>query len=748
MKARQLEKESSDNDLEKYLTTYESGTRRDFYKSTPDSELFHNLTKFNSKLEVVGYTVLALFAIVIRLYNISEPDSVVFDEVHFGGYARKYLKGIYFVDVHPPLVKLIYAMFLKLGKFRGDFEFSNIGDSYVTSEYEVPYIPMRLFSAFCGICTVLLTYRILKVSGCKPIICWLGSFLCCIENSLITQSRLILLDSPLIFFITLSIFSFKMFQISVPFSKNWFRYLTILGFALGLTISSKWVGFFTYAYILLLVLKQLWFIIGDLSISNKILVKHISSRIYFLVITPLVFYLGFFSIHFMLLTKVSGDSSLMSPAFQNGFENSIVHDYYADVIHGSTITIKHVGTGGYLHSHSAVYPGSGQQQVTAYSFQDVNNDWVIERVNKSIIPSKILQKHDVVKDRAKVKLFHVKEQKYLRVNDARPPVSDQEYNNEVTLFGDANYTAADQNEVYEIKIIKDRSKLNDDAQKRLKAVDTVFQIYHKGTGCTLISHNVKLPDWGFNQNEVICIEKPTLENTLWYIEGNTNPLFDEDPVKFKKIDFKNLNFLEKFVEVHKIMWRVNKSLTQKHNFESKPESWPFLSRGVSYWTEDHRNIYFLGNYVIYWLTSTFLIAYVIFKVSTALNVLRPSYFVNLSKITVVPATVLYDSNCLEYLIGWFFHYYPSFLMKRQMFLHHYLPSLYFSILLLAQSLQFIYSKNRMIGYFLIFSIGITSLYFGFIKYAPLIYALNWNYQDCIDSKLLNTWDINCEAYLH
>jgi dolichyl-phosphate-mannose--protein O-mannosyl transferase len=41
---------------------------------------------FNDTTLVIGLTVLAS---VVRLWKINYPDSVVFDEVHFGGFASK-----------------------------------------------------------------------------------------------------------------------------------------------------------------------------------------------------------------------------------------------------------------------------------------------------------------------------------------------------------------------------------------------------------------------------------------------------------------------------------------------------------------------------------------------------------------------------------------------------------------------------------------------------------------------------------
>jgi len=52
------------------------------------------------------------------------------------------------------------------------------------------------------------------------------------------------------------------------------------------------------------------------------------------------------------------------------------------------------------------------------------------------------------------------------------------------------------------------------------------------------------------------------------------------------------------------MFAHNAALTSSHPYSSEPISWPFLLRGVSFWTkgdEIRQQIYFLGNPVGWWL---------------------------------------------------------------------------------------------------------------------------------------------------
>ncbi|KAJ1534425.1 hypothetical protein HK096_003895, partial [Nowakowskiella sp. JEL0078] len=53
---------------------------------------------------------LVLLAVAVRLYSLSLPNEVVFDESHVGDYVSHYITGNYTVDAHPPLGKLLIAM--------------------------------------------------------------------------------------------------------------------------------------------------------------------------------------------------------------------------------------------------------------------------------------------------------------------------------------------------------------------------------------------------------------------------------------------------------------------------------------------------------------------------------------------------------------------------------------------------------------------------------------------------------------
>ncbi len=117
--------------------------------------------------------LLTLLAAFVRLYRIHQPSSVVFDEVHFGGFAAKYIKGRFFMDVHPPLAKLLLTLAGWLAGFDGEFDFKDIGKDYL--EPGVPYVAMRLVPAIMGVMTVPIIFLTLKATGCRTTTAAMGA---------------------------------------------------------------------------------------------------------------------------------------------------------------------------------------------------------------------------------------------------------------------------------------------------------------------------------------------------------------------------------------------------------------------------------------------------------------------------------------------------------------------------------------------------------------------------------------------
>lgn len=712
--------EFADGDSRKYLVT-----------SVPDSITSKRTV---SQKELVFVAAITVASLGIRLSNLKLPNSVVFDEVHFGGFAKKYVLGKFFMDVHPPLAKMLFAAVSLLGGFKGDFDFANIGDAYPES---VPYVLMRAFPAVLGLATVVLAYLTLRASGVRPAVAMITASCLLFENSFVTISRYILLDAPLLFFIAAAVYAFKKFEVQQPFSLNWYRLLLSCSIALGFAFSSKWVGLFTIAWAGLLCVGHMWFLIGDLSVPACTVWKHAAARASFLLGVPLALYLFIFSIHFNVLSNDGDGSAFMTSAFRAGLKNSGVPSLTTGQVgYGSVVTIRHVNTrGGYLHSHNHFYPGgSKQQQITLYPHLDANNDWLIEPYNFSIPDT-----FTPIKDGTKIRLKHVITGRRLHSHDEKAPVSERDWQKETSAYGYEGF-GGDANDDWIVEVVKHKTPKG--AQENVTAIQTIFRLRHAMTGNYLFSSEVKLPSWGFEQQEVTAASSGARPLTHWYIETNTNTRLSEDekvPVRYPK-----LGFLGKFIESHQTMWKINQGLTGHHNWQSDPQDWPLLIRGINYWGKDHTQVYLIGNPVVWWTASASLVAFII---HVGISILK---WQTGSVVAADKNVFNFNAQMFSYFAGWALHYFPFFIMGRQLFLHHYLPSQYFAILGLGHVFELIIASSRKYsrpayGALVIFLIG-TLLFYKSLS--PLISGGQWTKGECAKSKLVSSWDYDCNAFFN
>ncbi|KAI0017903.1 dolichyl-phosphate-mannose-protein mannosyltransferase 1 [Xylariomycetidae sp. FL0641] len=716
-------------------------------------------------LPISDYQVMLLVTVVgaiVRLFRIYQPTSVVFDEVHFGGFASKYIKGKFFMDVHPPLAKMLIALCGWLAGFDGSFDFKDIGKDYL--EPGVPYVAMRMFPAICGVLLVPTVFLALKAVGCRTATAALGASMIIFENGLLTQARLILLDSPLVLataFTALAFFSFTNQHEQGPskaFDASWWFWLVMTGLGMGITVSIKWVGLFTIAWVGSLTLVQLWVLLGDTkTVTMRIFAKHFMARAFCLIIIPWTFYMSMFAIHFLCLVNPGDGDGFMSSEFQATLNNKGMQDVPVDVAFGSRVTLRHVNTqGGYLHSHPLMYPGgSGQQQITLYPHKDDNNVWLFENqtqpldANGEAINGTDAWDHTqniteyYIRDGDLIRLYHATTHRRLHSHDVRPPVTEADWQNEVSAYGYEGFPG-DANDLFRVEIVKKQSVAGE-ASERLRTIQTKFRLVHIMTGCVLFSHKVKLPDWASEQQEVTCAKGGTIPNSLWYIESNKHPSLPEDA---EKVNYANPGFFGKFWELQKVMWKTNAGLVESHAWDSRPESWPILRRGINFWGKDNRQIYLIGNPFV-WYTSTIAVAiYVLFKGVTVL--LWQRSYVDYSNVTFKR----FDYEIGSTVLGWALHYFPFYLMGRQLFLHHYFPALIFAIMAFCQIFDFMTARVPVPGVRenpIINKAGAVALLaisaVAFALFAPLAYGNAWTKTECNRVKLFDTWDWDCNTFL-
>jgi dolichyl-phosphate-mannose-protein mannosyltransferase len=245
--------------------------------------------------------------------------------------------------------------------------------------------------ALMGVATVPLSYLTLRGLDCRATTALLASLFITFENGMVTQSRHILLDSPLIFFTALTTFFWVGFSNEdkyEPFSDQWWLWLILSGLSLGAVVSCKWVGLFTIATIGVCTIFQLWLLLGDLRTPPKLFIKHFFARAVCLILIPTLFYMSMFQIHFLILGSSGEGDGFMSSEFQHTLGGRAMADTFAgpfiffyqsrvilicgilllDVAFGSEISIRHVNTqGGYLHSHDHSYPGGSKRLLLSHS---------------------------------------------------------------------------------------------------------------------------------------------------------------------------------------------------------------------------------------------------------------------------------------------------------------------------------------------------------------------------------------------
>ncbi|KAG2180267.1 hypothetical protein INT43_004056, partial [Umbelopsis isabellina] len=689
-----------------------------------DSRL-HKSSGF-SNLDFVAVAALTAWTGFIRLWKISQPNGVVFDEVHFGKFAAKYVNGAYFTDVHPPLGKLLIAGWAWVCGFAGDFLFEKIGDTY--QDTGVPYVNMRFLNCFLGLLTVPILFATLRSAGFTRITSVTAALALCHENGMVANNRLILLDSILLFFIAFTNFFWINFvkAQTQPFGWSWWSNLALTGLGLGLAISTKWVGLFTIATIGVHTISQLWNIVGDRRIAVRTLSAHIVSRAVCLAILPLVIYYISFVVHFAVLNQLGDANSFMSGRFQYSLAGVKYHDGTVELVsNNAQIEIRHVATaGGYLHSHGHLYPSeSKQQQITLYPFKkDENNVWRIFKKPTNNTSSDTIEHGNIVH------LKHVTTGAFLHSHNIRAPLSPGEHYNEAS-----GYNFEDMNNDWEIEIV-DYDQSDQQSRTALKALKSKFRLRHVVTDCYLISKNLKLPKWGFGQIEVACLKSAKPKNVIWYIETSIPEIADNEA---KIVKYSVMTTFEKFVELHKVMWNINNGLTKSHPYDSRPSQWPVLHRGINYYNQNGSYVYMLGNPVVYFGTD---LAIAIVALGYVLRSFVQKRHIDTSVFSLAPHV---ERTMGYFFKGWFLHFLPFFLMKRQLFLHHYLPALYFAILLAATLFESLIVKSSRRKRLLAAAFVNIGVYYVYRSLIPITYGEPWSRESCVASKWLSTWDYNC-----
>ena len=464
-----------------------------------------------------------------------------------------------------------------------------------------------------GAFTVSTVYLIMWESGYTLPATLVAAGMVLFDNAHIGQTRLILLDATLVFAMSLSVLCYIRFYKlrHAPFSRKWWKWLLLTGVAMSSVISTKYVGVFTFFSIGCAVVIDLWDLLNVTRPQGHLTLidfgKHFCARMIGLVIVPFFFYLFWFQVHFAILSRSGPGDDFMTPAFQETLSDNLMAMRSTPINYHDHITMRHKETGTYLHSHPNKYPlryddgrvSSQGQQVTGYPFNDTNNHWEILPVTP--FPSNGSAENRPVHAGDLVKLRHVGTDMILLTHDVASPYFPT--NQEFTAVSREDADGKRVNDtVFELRV--DGAK----AKTQFKTMSSHFKLIHFPTRVAMWTHTKPLPEWAFKQAEINGNKNVQQSSNVWLVDDIPSMPTDSPRLVKEPKKVKSLPFLRKYLELQRSMFYHNNALTSSHPYASHPIQWPFLLRGVSFWTqnETRRQIYFLGNPIGWWIASSLL----------------------------------------------------------------------------------------------------------------------------------------------
>jgi dolichyl-phosphate-mannose-protein mannosyltransferase len=341
-----------------------------------------------------------------------------------------------------------------------------------------------------------------------------------LDNALLTQSRFVLMEPMLILFSTSGLLFLLRFLECKYFSVKWWLNGLLAGAFYSFSMSVKYVGFYSYVLGGVLVVRHIWMELKDRNTSDFKLALMFIIKGVILVGLPIVIYLGIFYIHLSTLYKAGPHDSVMTSAFQASLEGglaSITHGQPLKVVHGSQITLRHTnGRPCWLHSHAQVYPvkyedkrgSSHQQQVTCYSFKDVNNWWIVKRPSKADFS--IGDELDYIKDGDEVQIVHGLTSRALNSHDVAAPVSPS--SQEVSCYIDYNISMPAQI-LWKVEILN-----KEEEGVYWHAIKSQVRLLHVTTNTALRFTGRQLPPWGYNQHEIAADKNLNHPDSVWNVE--------------------------------------------------------------------------------------------------------------------------------------------------------------------------------------------------------------------------------------
>lgn len=239
--------------------------------------------------------VLTALSFLTRCWRLYTPSERVWDEVHFEEFASRYFSGSYYIDVHPPLGKLLYALTAWL---------TGVSGTELAQNVSAPQ--MRLLPAVLGSLLIPTFWWFLRELGASRKVAAFGAALLLLDNAVLVQSRFVLLDTLLVWFGLAAVAAF----LAARRSTGLARWGWLIGAALlaGATASIKWTGLTALGLIGLTWLIDAWR-------RRPAAPRRVAGELAVLVVLPAAVYLGSFAAHFALLPNDGIGVHWMPPEF-------------------------------------------------------------------------------------------------------------------------------------------------------------------------------------------------------------------------------------------------------------------------------------------------------------------------------------------------------------------------------------------------------------------------------------------------
>ena len=199
----------------------------------------------------------ALFVFILAyltyFHRYWDPPHVFWDENYHIASAQKYLHGIYFMEQHPPLGKLLVAAGEKM------FGPNAVTDQFLDTDYGTQFegfsfAGYRFFSALLSWWTAPILFAILLLLIRNPLWSALLSFFYVFDNALIVHLRGAMLEGPLMFFTALTVlFSLLALRDRMKMERL-ALWGALLGVSFALALATKVLGLI----LILLLLPVLW----------------------------------------------------------------------------------------------------------------------------------------------------------------------------------------------------------------------------------------------------------------------------------------------------------------------------------------------------------------------------------------------------------------------------------------------------------------------------------------------------------